>query len=429
MDSAKRSADARRTAPEIESGAMAIAPEASAPTWRREPHRLLFPLGAALALVAVLPFEVGGAGGGSLAAFHAVAQIQGFITCFVTAFLYTVVPRRTHTPAPDAWQMSAALILPPAAVFSAWADEILLAQALWLALVVVVLGFTVARMRAVDEPLRIQPAFVWVPLSLLAGALGAALTAVAPLVARMSGPTAWEIGRGLLVQGFVAGLVLGVGGVLVPQLTRGEPPPSRAGDPRRRRRSLLFHTSAASVFFLSFPLEALVDVRLGWGVRALVASGVLLLAARVHRIPTAHGLHRRLVWLGAWLVPLGFWMGAVAPTFQGAALHVLFVGGFAQLTLALATHVVPSTGGKSERAATSPWTIRAMALFLAGAFGARIVATIDLPRVATWLAIAAAAFSCAIFAWSVMAVPALIPAAPSARCHRGSRQADSEASG
>jgi hypothetical protein len=54
-----------------------------------------------------------------------------------------------------------------------------------------------------------------------------------------------------------------------------------------------------------------------------------------------------------------------------------------------------------------------MAAFLAGAFGARIVATVDLPRVPGWLAIAAAAFTCAIAAWAVLAVPALLPAATS----------------
>jgi uncharacterized protein involved in response to NO len=391
---------------------MANSSHASAPTWRREPYRLLFPLGAALALIAVLPFEVGGAGGGSLAAFHSVAQIQGFITCFVTAFLFTVVPRRTQTPAPDAWQMSAALILPPAAVLSAWADQGVLAQSLWLALMLVVLGFTVARTRANVDPVRLQPVFLWVPLSLLAGVLGAGLTAASPLVARMSSPAAWEIGRGLLVQGFVAGLVVGVSGVLVPQLTRGEPPAAPVA-PARRRRSLLLHAGAALAFFLSFPVEALVNVRFGWGLRALVVTLVLVLVARVHRVPTVRGLHRRLVWLGAWLVPLGFWMGALAPTFQGAALHVLSVGGFAQLALAVATHLMLSADGRSGRAA-SPWTIRSMAVFLAAAFGARIVATIDLPRVASWLAVAAAAFSCAILAWALLAVPALIPAQPAA---------------
>ena len=391
---------------------MSTAPHLSAPTWRREPYRLLFPLGASLALVAVLPFEVGGAGGGSVASFHSVAQIQGFITSFVIAFLYTYLPRRTQTPAPDSWQMTAALVLPSVAVLSAWAHQELIAQSLWLVLLVVVIGFTVARIRLVESAARMQPIFIWVPASLCAGALGAALIAGAPLVARMSGPSAWEIGRGLLVQGFVAGLVLGVSGLLVPQLTRGEGPAET--DPARRRRTVALHAAAALAFFASFPVETLIDVRLGWGMRALVATLVLVLAARIHRLPTVRGLQRRLVWLGAWLVPAGFWLGAASPTFQGAALHVLFVGGFAQLALAVAAHVLLSNRGQASGTAASAWTIRAMAAFLAGAFGARIVATIDLPRVPGWLAIAAAAFTCAIAAWAVLALPALIPARRSA---------------
>ena len=72
-------------------------------------------------------------------------------------------------------------------------------------------------------PARRFPAvLVWVPLALLSGAAGALLSALAPRLAATSAPAAWIIGRALLAQGFVAGLVLGVGGILVPQLTRGE---------------------------------------------------------------------------------------------------------------------------------------------------------------------------------------------------------------
>ena len=61
---------------------------------------------------------------------------------------------------------------------------------------------------------------------------------------------------------------------------------------------------------------------------ALVATGVLVLAAGIHRAPTLPGVHRQLVWIAAWLVPLGFWLAALAPRLRTAALHVVFVGGF-----------------------------------------------------------------------------------------------------
>ena len=87
-----------------------------------------------------------------------------------------------------------------------------------------------------------------------------ALSALAPRLAATSAPGAWIIGRGLLAQGFVAGLVLGVGGILVPQLTRGEGLPD-VRDRARLRRTAVLHALAALVFFGSFPVEVLVDAR------------------------------------------------------------------------------------------------------------------------------------------------------------------------
>lgn len=385
---------------------VASSPHGSAPWWRREPYRLLFPLGAALAVIAVLPFPLRGAGGGSLALFHSVAQILGFLTCFVVGFLFTFIPRRTGTPAPDAWEMTVAVTVPPAAVASAWVNAGQTPYVLWLGLVLVAIVFTVSRMRAPAAGGRVPAVLVWVPLSLAAGAVGAVLAAVAPFLAGGGAPASWVIGRGLLVQGLVAGLVLGVGGILVPQLTRGEAPPGLLERARARRDSAA-HAAAALVFFASFPLEVLVDLRLGIALRALVATAVLVLAARLHLPPTLPGLHRWLVWLGAWLVPLGFWVGALFPRHRGAALHVVFVGGFAQIALAVATHVALSHGGRPERLSSSPPALQLMAVLLAAAFGARILAGVDLAHVASWLSWAGLAFAGAVAAWAVVVFPAL----------------------
>jgi uncharacterized protein involved in response to NO len=381
-------------------------PQRLDPAWRREPYRLLFPLGAALAVVAVLPFPLRSAGGGALGLFHSVAQVLGFLTCFVVGFLFTFIPRRTRTAGPEAWEMAVAVAVPPVSVAFAWANAGETPYVLWLGLVVVVIGFTVTRLRAATTRGALPAVLVWVPLSLAAGAAGAALAAGGPLLAGHAGLRAWTIGRGLLVQGLVAGLVLGVGGVLVPQLTRGE---TAAGpDAVRERRSRAAHVLAAAAFFASFPLEVLVNVRLGLALRAAVATVVLLGAARLQRTPTLAGLHRWLVWLGAWLVPLGFWLGALFPRHRGAALHVVFVGGFAQLALAIATHVALSHGGRQERLSASPPALRAMAVLLAAAFVARIAAGIDLAHVARWLAVAGVAFTGAVLSWAVVVVPALV---------------------
>src|SRR5438067_5750236 len=112
---------------------------AAAPTWRREPYLLLFPLGALLAWAGVLPWLLFALGAtplyvpmleaiGYRAAFHPIAQVEGFLTCFAVGFLFTFVPRRTGTAPPAAWQMILALAAPVAAVVFAWFEWWLAAQ-------------------------------------------------------------------------------------------------------------------------------------------------------------------------------------------------------------------------------------------------------------------------------------------------------------
>lgn len=389
---------------------MPSAPPAHAPQWRREPHRLLFPLGAVLGVVAVLPFACGrgGGGGASLALFHSVAQIQGFLSCFVVGFLLTLVPRHTRTAPAAGWEVSSALALPAVAVLYAWMGDPALASWLWLVLLAIVTAFTVSRLRAHPSTVPLVPVLLWVPYSMAAGAVGALLVAGGPGLPMAHALEAWTVGRGLLVQGFVTGLVLGIGGFLLPQVTRGEPPPEAPADPARRRRSVALHAAAAAVFFGSFPLELLSGPPLGFGLRALVSAGVLLGVARIHRPPVLPGLHRWLIWLAAWLVPIAFLFGALAPRFRGAALHVLFVGGFAQLTLAVSTHVVL---WREDRPRVPSWSaagIRVMAALLAAAFAARIAATVHFGHVADWLEIAAYAFCAAVAAWASVVLPGLL---------------------
>ena len=66
----------------------------SAPTWRREPYRLLFPLGGLLGLAGVLPWLLFGLGLSHRydPVFHSLTLVQGFLACYVLGFLFTFVP-------------------------------------------------------------------------------------------------------------------------------------------------------------------------------------------------------------------------------------------------------------------------------------------------------------------------------------------------
>src|SRR5919202_515188 len=169
----------------------------SAPSWRRDPYLLLFPLGALLAWAGVLPWLLFSLGATSLyrpmfeaigyrAAFHPVAQVEGFLTCFAVGFLFTFIPRRTGTAPPAAWQMAVALGAPVVSVVCAWFERWLLAQISWLVLIAVLIGFIASR--AGSGARRFHASFVWIAAGLAMGAGGAALAGIG---AALENPVFW----------------------------------------------------------------------------------------------------------------------------------------------------------------------------------------------------------------------------------------------
>ena len=81
-------------------------PDMQTPAWRREPYKVLFPLGMLLAWAGVLHWFLHGIGvlHDYRPVFHSIAQIQGFMMCFAVGFLFTAIPRRTGTWPPAATQ-------------------------------------------------------------------------------------------------------------------------------------------------------------------------------------------------------------------------------------------------------------------------------------------------------------------------------------
>src|SRR5687768_15455159 len=93
--------------------------------------------------------------------------------------------------------------------------------------------------------------FVWVLAAGVASLVGVALASAGGIRGER-----WvhDLGRGLLLQGLFSGLVLGIGGLLLPLITRGEPPPAAPTPQAARERKV--HVLAAIGFFAGFWLEA-----------------------------------------------------------------------------------------------------------------------------------------------------------------------------
>jgi len=302
---------------------------AAAPPWRREPYRVFFPLGALLAWAGVLHWLLHSVGllPDYQPVFHSIVQIQGFMMCFAVGFLFTAIPRRTGTAPPAGWQIGLGLAAPIGTTVAAWLQRFALSQFCWLVLVVVLITFAVGRLRSGRAARRPPDSFVWVPLALLMGCVGALLIGAYGLM----GPDYFwlhDLGRLLLLQGMFLGLVLGVGGLVLPLLIRNEPPPDGGATPRSRGARLA-HLAAAILLVASFWIENSVSLRGGYALRAALILVVLLAVGRIWRWPTVPGWHRWLVWLTAWLIPAGYVLAALFPFEKKAGLHVVFIGGFA----------------------------------------------------------------------------------------------------
>jgi uncharacterized protein involved in response to NO len=373
---------------------------------RRDPWRVFFPVGVLLTWAGVLHWFLYAVGVTERyeAVFHATAQIQGFVTCVALGFLFTFIPRRTATPPPSSLELTAGLLAPVATTIAAWQGRLVLAQVLWAGGVAMVTVFVGRRVLTRDAALRVPGVFVWVPVALLAGVVGAALVAVAAALGPQEEPELWRLGRGWLLQGFVTALVVGVGGTMLETLTRGAPRPDVTGHARAGR---LGQAAAAVLFLASFPLEVHLSARLGFTIRALVAGGVLVSAARLWRPPSAPGLHRRLIWIAAWSLPLGYLAAAIEPAQRSAALHVVFIGSFALMALSVSLHVALSHGGHPERLARWPWQVWAIGIGLLAAVVFRFLVGFDPARVKIWLAPAAGLFLLATIAWFSLVAPAV----------------------
>ena len=379
--------------------------ESGYPLLRREPYRLLFPLGVALSWAGVLPWLLFALGiiGAWVPVFHAMAQVEGFLACIAAGFLLTMIPRRTATAPASAWEVAALAAAPVGAATLAWLERWALSQVFWLAFLIVLSQFALRRFRARTAAQRVPASFVLVVFALVLGAAGAVLAGVG--AARQDEGLWWlhEVGRGLVLQGVLSCLVIGVGTLIVPHVTRGDAPVELRSAPATR----LLYLLAGLVFAASFFVEALVSVRIGFAVRAAVVALAFVPGAKLWRPPTVPGIHRRLLWLGSWALPLGYLLATIFPEYRKACLHVVFIGCFAVMVFSIALHVALTHAGQVEQLGRRRLGPILLGVLLACALLGRLLVDLDPSRPRLWLGCAAASFVCATILWLILSARAL----------------------
>jgi uncharacterized protein involved in response to NO len=383
----------------------------AAPFWRREPYAVFFPLGILLSWAGVgrwLAFSIGGRSEDYLAVFifHGMTQIQGFLLCFAFGFLLTMVPRRTGTHPPSALEMTLAMSAPVFTVTAAWMQQWALSQVGWMTACVLLVVFVMRRFVSSSARRRPPTSFVWIPVALLIGLAGSAMTGARGAL----GPEwMWlhNLGQQLVLQGVFVSLVLGVGGLALPLMTRGVAP-ADAAFTRRDAIAVAGHLGAAALLVTSFVLQSQGSIAAGCALRSAVIAAELLLGPQLWRPPSLAGWNRRVIWLAAWMLPTGFAFAALFPMYYQAGLHISFIAGLAMLTLAVSTHVVLGHGDRSDLIHGRPWQVATIAMLLAMATFARIALTMQPEHRNAWMATASFFFLCATVVWALFLVPVLL---------------------
>jgi uncharacterized protein involved in response to NO len=394
-------------------------PVDAAPTWRRQPYRLFFPLGLVHLWAGLSPWLLLALGheGHDTQVFHSIAQIQGFMLCFALGFLLTMIPRRTRTEAPNVIEMLIGLVSPVGITVCAAFEWLAASQWFWFAVVTMLVTFVLRRFRRAARGRGALPGFVWVPIAFAMGLTGSLLFGVYGALGdeyfRVH-----ELAQMFLLQGLFLGLVMGVGSMVFPLFTRGESPPDASPADGRKR---IVHLVAAAALIGSFFLQAFLPRTGGPNgyedlahhvshlVRAAVCGFLLTWSGGIHHAPTLPGLNRKLVWIAAWMVPAGYTVAGVMPPHQvQAGLHLVFIGGFATMAFAVACHVALAHAGRKAVLAGWPWQVVAYGVLFLVAVAARVTMPLDPERYLLWLGIASGAFLLGTLAWAALVIPALM---------------------
>lgn len=306
--------------------------------WRNEPFRIFFPLGVLFAWIGVghwLTYAMGVTGTYSCR-FHGLVQMQAFMMAFATGFLLTAVPRRTQTPAVTRTEMAALATALVVSTVGAIADRWVISEIAYAGLFVLLGQFALRRFIGRAAGRRPPAAFVMVPIAALQGFAGAVLIAAAEFY----GVPVWtsSLGRLMVEQGVFLCLTIGIGGLILPIMGGALPPPDLGSSPREAWKALAYACAGATIF-ASLVLEQAGFERGGPILRAMVVALGLGFGGGAWRAPGKTGLHRRLVWLATWLMPVGLIVSALWPDYRVPALHILFIGGFSLMAFGVATHV------------------------------------------------------------------------------------------
>ena len=294
---------------------------------------------------------------------HAFIQTDCFLYAFIVGFLWTAIPKFTGAQPPGRFiqYVVAMLIVAQAVAFEF--RQFVPGHVLFVLSHAIVIA--VAARCFIQRRNPPPETFVLVGLGLLAGLIAAVFNAGIAL--EWIPPELDLMGRRLMTEGMVLLLVLGVGGFLGPRLLGFAQLPNFQSIEKLANRTKPsvaiawrrpFYALAGLSILASVILEYAWNYAfLAW-VRAAITTALVLLNIRPYRSPLTRTTLAWCVWAAHWLLMTASWVVPAIPRYRIDFLHVMFMGAFTLLVLAVGTRVVLSHGGHSLMEEKRSWPLR-----------------------------------------------------------------------
>jgi uncharacterized protein involved in response to NO len=331
--------------------------------------------------------------------YHGLFQIQGFELAFAAGFLMTSMPRFLETPGTRPWELVLAVLLLLSGAVGLYLGEQPWSLGGLLATLLFLLVFAGRRfVRRGDNP---PPAFVFVALGLGCGLAGTLL---------LGWPLAEypDLGRRLLEQGLLLGLIMAVGSYLGPRLLYGRREDPITQGPVAARRLGAFGLTGM-LLVAGFLIEAGGSVEVGRLLRAVVVTVYLVAVVGIWRPPARRLWHLYLLWFSFWCVPGGLWLGGLFPDHELQALHLTFVGGFGSMTLVIATRVIAAHCGFERYWDQNTWPLATLTICFVLALLTRVSSEFFLDYYFGMLHMAAGYWLVGAVVWGIVFVPKMMP--------------------
>jgi uncharacterized protein involved in response to NO len=330
-----------------------------------DPYRIFFPLGILMGVagVSIWPLYYFGATSGYSGRAHMFVQADCFLYAFIIGFLWTAIPRFTGTHPPSRpLQYAAAVSLVAAAVLF----EVQLFAAGHLVFLVLHLMFIAVLVRRfLLRQFPPPPTFALVGAGVVSGLIGAVINV--GVACQWIAPQ-WDLaGRRMLTEGMVLLLVLGVGGFLGPRLLGFAQLPNfqaigrlanRSGPPFIVKYGTKLYAAAGATIIASVLIEYGFGAPNGAWLRAAVATALVAFSIRLWKFPVARTTLAWCVWIAHWFLIAALWIVAAVPKYRIDFLHIMFMGAFTLLILAVGTRVVLSHGGHALTEEKKSWPLR-----------------------------------------------------------------------